>query len=294
MLGVSTIRDRDRVFKIGEFSRFSNISVKMLRHYDELGLMPPARIDPDSGYRYYSADQLPRLNRIVALKELGFSLEQIGTLLDGRLSHQQLVGMLKLRQAELQADLSATQRRLDQVEDRLAMIEQEKHPAYEVVVRAIPAQLVASSRQTVDLDSGQITAMFESTEAYVAQHQARAGAAPLTIFHDEDYRETEMDVEVLIPLSQPIPPTESIHVDSLAAVDQMACVVYTGSYDKTPQVLNHLLGWIEQRGYQIAGRVREVYVRYGTTGDFGLPDAVLTSLSAGYVTEVQLPITVPE
>ena len=63
------------MFRIGEFSRFSRVSVKMLRHYDELGLLTPAHVDPQSNYRYYSADQLPRLHRIVALKDLGFRLE---------------------------------------------------------------------------------------------------------------------------------------------------------------------------------------------------------------------------
>jgi DNA-binding transcriptional MerR regulator len=70
------------MFKIGDFSRFSRVTVKMLRHYDEIGLLKPARVDPFTGYRYYTADQLPRLNRIIALKDLGFTLEQIGSLLD--------------------------------------------------------------------------------------------------------------------------------------------------------------------------------------------------------------------
>lgn len=66
------------MFKISEFSRFTRVSVKMLRHYDEIGLLRPAHIDPVNNYRYYSADQLPRLNRIIALKDLGFSLSEIG------------------------------------------------------------------------------------------------------------------------------------------------------------------------------------------------------------------------
>ena len=68
------------MFKIGDFSKFSRVSVKMLRHYDELGLLKPALVDPATNYRYYSADQLPRLNRIIALKDLGFTLEQVGRL----------------------------------------------------------------------------------------------------------------------------------------------------------------------------------------------------------------------
>ena len=90
------------MFRIGEFSRFSRVSVKMLRHYDELGLLSPARVDPVSGYRYYSAGQLPRLNRLLALKDLGFRLEQIKVLLAEDLSLEEIRGMLKLRRAELE------------------------------------------------------------------------------------------------------------------------------------------------------------------------------------------------
>jgi DNA-binding transcriptional MerR regulator len=87
------------MFKIGEFSRLSRVSVRMLRHYDQLGLLKPSRTDNFTNYRYYSADQLPRLNRILALRDLGFSLEQIGNMLDEELSAEQLMGMLNLKRA---------------------------------------------------------------------------------------------------------------------------------------------------------------------------------------------------
>jgi DNA-binding transcriptional MerR regulator len=65
------------MFKIGDFSKISQVSIRSLRHYDEIGLFKPAHTDPFTGYRYYSADQLPRLNRIIALRTLGLSLEEI-------------------------------------------------------------------------------------------------------------------------------------------------------------------------------------------------------------------------
>ena len=83
------------MFRIGEFSRLSRVSVRMLRHYDQLGLLTPAQIDPSTNYRFYAADQLPRLNRILTLRELGFSLEQIGALLETNLPSDQLLGMLE-------------------------------------------------------------------------------------------------------------------------------------------------------------------------------------------------------
>src|SRR5512135_3610869 len=97
------------MLKIGEFSRLSRVSVRMLRHYDQLGLLKPSRTDRVTNYRYYSADQLPRLNRILALQDLGFSLEQIGALLDESLPADELRGMLRLKRAEVQQGIQAEQ-----------------------------------------------------------------------------------------------------------------------------------------------------------------------------------------
>jgi DNA-binding transcriptional MerR regulator len=90
------------MFTIGDFARHGQVPVRMLRHYDATGLLRPARVDPASSYRFYEASQLARLNRIIALKDLGFTLEQVRTMLDQQVSAEQLRGMLRLRQAELQ------------------------------------------------------------------------------------------------------------------------------------------------------------------------------------------------
>jgi DNA-binding transcriptional MerR regulator len=80
------------VFRIGDFSRLSLVSVKALRYYDELGLLKPARVDEFTGYRYYAASQLTRLNRVLALKDMGLSLEQIALLLDKEPTPDQIRG----------------------------------------------------------------------------------------------------------------------------------------------------------------------------------------------------------
>jgi DNA-binding transcriptional MerR regulator len=69
------------MLKIGDFSSLARVSIKTLRYYDERELLSPTHVDPETGYRYYSASQLPRLHRILALRDLGFSLEQIATCL---------------------------------------------------------------------------------------------------------------------------------------------------------------------------------------------------------------------
>jgi DNA-binding transcriptional MerR regulator len=282
------------MFKIGDFSKLTRVSAKMLRHYDELGLLKPAHIDPTNGYRYYSASQLPRLNRLIALKDLGFSLEQIGALLDDALPPEELQGMLKLRQAEIEAQLRAEQQRLERVAGRLRYIEQEKaQPRYEIVLREVRPQLMACLRQVVPDTGDPVAALFDELEAHAAVHQARAFSSPLMIIHDPDYREMDVEVEVAVPLTHDIPGTERIRVGVLPGSPNMACVVYTGAYDKTEEALSALTVWIDAHGYRVDGPFREVYLRFNAdmAEQLGLPGAFLTDNSKAFVTEIQIPVT---
>src|SRR5512136_2288564 len=131
------------MLKIGDLSKLSRVSVKTLRYYDEVGLLRPAQVDRFTGYRYYSFDQLPRLNRILALKDLGLSLEQIAQLLNEGLAPAQLRGMLRMKQAELELQVQEEQERLARVEARLRQIEQENNMSTcDVVIKKIEPQTV--------------------------------------------------------------------------------------------------------------------------------------------------------
>src|SRR5215469_9160706 len=90
------------MFLSGEFSHLARVSKRLLQFYDEIGLLRPAHIDQQTGYRYYSAKQLPRLNRILALKELGFSLDQVQEMLQAEISDEAIEGMLLLKKAEVE------------------------------------------------------------------------------------------------------------------------------------------------------------------------------------------------
>jgi DNA-binding transcriptional MerR regulator len=138
------------VLKIGDFSRIGQVSVKTLRYYDEIGLLRACQTDTFSGYRYYTFDQLPRLNRILALKELGLSLNQIDQLLNDDLSAEQLRGMLRLKQVEIQQRMVDEQEKLARVEARLKMIKQEdKMSEYNVVIKQVEPLNVASVRDVI-------------------------------------------------------------------------------------------------------------------------------------------------
>ena len=279
------------MFRIGEFSRLSRVSVRMLRHYDQLGLLKPSRTDSFTNYRYYSADQLPRLNRILALRDLGFSLEQIADLLDEDLPSEQLLGMLKLKQAELEQQVLIEQLRLARLEARIHQMNGKGTKLmYDVILRELESQLVLSYREVVP-DDDRIQYMFEEAETYLVPFNARADKPPMTIYHDQEYREKDIDAEVILPLKFPIPGTETMYVMELPKVGAAACVVHTGEYVTIYQAYNTLLGWIEANGYRMAGPIREVYLRYTADGlGFDLPPTFLAKDASSFVTELQVPV----
>jgi len=268
------------MFKIGEFSKLSQVTVKTLRYYDEIGLLKPAKVDRFTGYRYYSANQLPRLNRILALKDLGLSLAQIAQLLDGDLPPAQIRGMLRLKQAELQQRVQEEQARLARVEWRLRQIEQEgTMSTQEVVLKKIPAMMVASVRDVIPT-YGDISQLFGEVFAHLGQHKVSPVGPPLGIYHDEEFRERDADVEVAVPVAGTVPEGGRVKVRQLPAVAEMACIVHQGSYKTIGEAYNRLMTWIEANGYRMAGPLREVYVRGPESG--GDPST--------YVTEIQLPV----
>jgi len=280
------------MFKIGDFSRLSRVSIRMLRHYDQLGLLKPSRIDPITNYRYYSADQLPRLNRIIALHDLGFSLEQIGVMLADGLSSEQLLGMFKLKHADVERQMRTVHQQYLRLEARIRQLSESSQPGdYAVILRNIEPTLVAAIREVV-ADDGQIERMFEEVETYVSQFdQARADMPPFIVYYDEGYQEEKVDAEVAVPLGYSIPDGDRVCIREMPSIISAACVVHTGSYASLFQAHNALLAWIEANDYRMAGPIREVYLRYGADQQgYDLSPAFLAKASKQYITELQLPV----
>src|SRR5689334_18515410 len=137
------------MLSIGDFAGLGRVSVRMLRHYDALGLLRPAHVDPHSGYRFYTAEQLLRLNRILALKDLGFSLQQVQLMIEEKVDLGELRGMLRLRRAELAVQVERDSTRLALVDARLRMIETEGHMnTGDIVRKQVPALRVAELSAT--------------------------------------------------------------------------------------------------------------------------------------------------
>jgi len=269
------------MIKIGDFSKLSLVSVRTLRYYEEMGLLKPAEVDRFTGYRYYSFDQLPRLNRILALKDLGLSLEQIAQLLDEGLPPAQLRGMLKLKQAEIQQQVDQERERLERVEARLRKIEQENAMStYDVIIKKIEPQTVASLRRLVP-NPQDVGRMFEQLFTYLSRQNVRPAGPPAAIWHDKEHKDNDWDAEVAVAITDALPGGNGVKTVQLPAVANMACLIHTGSYEGFPQAYSALMAWVEANGYQIAGPMREIYLR----GPGPTPTDPAT-----YVTEIQMPV----
>jgi effector-binding domain-containing protein len=254
------------MFKISEFSKLSRVPAKTLRYYDELQLFCPAHVDRFTGYRYYAADQLPRLNRILALKDMGLSLSEIARLVNEQVSAEELWGMFRLKEAELQQEVVQTQARLRRVATRLKQIEQEgKMPDQDVVIKQIEPMRVLFIRQIAPTPDHVGIYLGECIEAMQAAG-AMPVAPPMTIFYDEEFKEAEMDIATVIPVTDavkqevPIGAGRTLTVQTLPGLTRAACIIHHGSYDALEQTYAVIGRWIADNGYRLSGNVRELYL----------------------------------
>lgn len=275
------------MFRIGDFSRLARVTVKTLHHYDEAGLLQPLHVDERSGYRYYDARQLRTLHRILLLKDLGFALEQIRELLHA--DSESLAIVLAQRRQDLAQSIAADQSRLRRLEAlQLALDQRGDANQPSVLLRDCPAIEVYSVRQRVPHFGAPMQTLFEEAEAVVAAAHARGSASPFTIFHDPDYREQDVDVEVCIPVKR----SAGLATHTLPPCEATASITYQGPYEQTPAAYSLLLEWMNRSGMRLAGPMREVYHRYGADQvGYSLPAAVLANNSAEFVTELQAPVT---
>ena len=192
------------MLRIGDFARLAQVPVKTLRYYDELGLVTPAHVDAATGYRYYSLEQLPRLNRLLALKDLGFSLEQIGRVLNDGVTHEQLRGMLVLKRAEVEGRLHEEQGRLARIEARLREIELEDcMPEYDVALKQIEPMMVAACRiriPTNDMVPELLGEAYRETYDHIRRHGAKALDPCMALWHTTADTYADEDAEAVVPI----------------------------------------------------------------------------------------------
>src|SRR5262245_33392924 len=273
------------MFRIGEFSKIAQTPISQLRYYDEIGLFTPAHIDKFTGYRYYSARQLPQLNRIIALKELGLSLDQIKRLLDDDISADEIRGMLTLKKAQVEQTLYEEVARLRHIEARLAQIEATDHPTFDIVLKAVPAQHYLSLREVVPSPETAFAIMQELIHTLPAWAGNQGLGYFTTVIHSESLETNRLDIELGVILDNPtdtavtLPSERLMTVDILPAVALMATVVQVGGFELSCRSYGAIGLWVENNGYRIAGPGREVLLQPPRTGNLD-----------EMVTEIQFPV----
>ncbi|NUM46391.1 MAG: MerR family transcriptional regulator [Anaerolineales bacterium] len=266
------------MFRIGEFSLLAKVTVETLRHYDTLGLLKPAHVDPFTGYRSYTAKQLHPLHQILALKELGFSLEEIARLLREPLTNDQLRGLLKMQLATTERDLENAQARLARIQSRLRYLDLEPEMStYEITLKSVPATTIASIREivpTLEQMPERCGAMFHTIAQWMAAQKLPFGPG-LTLYHHQEAVLENIDTECAFLLpgvdAARLSPSAPITVRELEALPQVISTLTGDDFyqkvDGLTPVYQALAQWIEANGYEMTGPPRELFYGSPQAGD---------------------------
>ena len=273
------------MFRIGEFSQIARVSGRLLRYYDSIGLLRPVRIDPQTGYRYYRANQLPQLNRILALKELGLSLEQIGRMLDEKISADEIRGMLMLRKAELERSLAEEATRLRHIQSRLQQIDEQGAIAdYDVVVKSARPQPFLALRATFP-GIAEVVATLRDVARTVTARVPAAAREHLVVVAHSDFDDQDLDLEIgfgltrAVPRGVLLPDRREMTTRELPAAATLATLVRSGPLYQSHLAFGALGVWMEANGFRVTGPCREVFLE---------PPA--QSADADMVMEIQFPV----
>lgn len=274
------------MFRIGEFSKIAQVPGSVLRYYDEIGLLKPDHIDKWTGYRYYSAQQLPRLHRILALKELGMTLDQITRLVNEDVQAAEIRGMLALRKAQVEQTVQAEMARLRQIEAHLQVIDIADAPGFDIVLKSVPQQHYLSLRTILPSADTALGIMSELVEMLPPRLGDNLGHFA-TVVHSETLESDRLDIElgaVLLTANAKIRPVtltgnRVLNLHTLEAVDRMATVLRVGGFENNCRSYGTIGLWVEENGYVITGPGREVLIKPPRIGQLD-----------EMVTEIQFPV----
>ena len=247
------------MLKIGEFSKLSRVSIRMLRHYDDIGLLKPVETDSFTGYRYYGPEQLPVIGRITALKDMGFLLADIVKILEIYEDREELDAFLAKRQTELRkiAETADYQMRLlDTARERLR---KEQDMKYNVSVKTIPERYAATIRMTIPRyeDEGMVWQLFcdETDPLHMIPAEPCLVAAE---YLDDEYREKDVELIAWKTVKGEYPDTEHVKFRTLPEVTVASCMV-KGGYEQMPDVYGAVIAWVNANGYEYAGQMFNIY-----------------------------------
>lgn len=272
------------MLSIGDLARLCGVSPRTLRHYDDVGVLHPARVDPATGYRWYAFHQLAELRRVIALRELGIGLDRIRGVLDleGGVSIDQMRGMLRLREAEITQTLEFERERLGRVSALLEALERgDMMKTIDIVVKTSdPIRIVETTDRAGGYGNVHIGPIFDAKLPLLFGRLASNGLKPGICVASYDWPDDDGSVVVHVGLvidDQPLTDDADSSIVELAGVE-VASALHRGSMASIGETFEAVLRWIDTAGYRIVGRSRELYLVW-------TPDRPADS-----ITEIQIPI----
>jgi len=268
------------MFKIGDFSRLTQVSIRMLRYYDEVGLLKPAEIDRFTGYRFYNAKQITQLNQIVALRDMGFLVAEIAIFLQKELSDAELFLMIEQKRAEILQTIATENSKSERLEVLLKSREKGcPKMNYEVKLKSVPTYQVVALRKIIPAYN-QEGILWEKLSSFVAKNKLQCSGSSFAIYHDLECKEAEVDVEVAMVVDRVLEDQGEIKFRETEAVSCMSSMMVLGSFEKLALAYNALGEWIEQNNYEIVGKARQVCHK-GPWNETNPEE---------YLTEIQMPV----
>ena len=269
------------MYTIGEFAALGRVSVRMLRHYDAIGLLRPARVDVHSGYRYYGNDQLRQLLRIVELRDLGCSLDDAAAVLHSSNEDEALRELLVRRRVDLAASLEADIARLAHIDERLRSLE--GITVSNIEYRAVPPVVVYAVRgRAAGAGPENVAPIVEPLIGRLVDALEAAGrevTAPSIVWYESVEGSEELEVSVSFVADAAAAPGEGFEVVELPALSEAAVLTHRGEMAGIGRSWAALMEGVVAEGREIAGPAREVYVRAGAD----IPQSE-------WVTELQVPL----
>ena len=245
------------MLKIGDFSNLSRVSIRMLRHYDDIGLLKPAEIDEFTGYRYYHEEQLFTIGRITSLKDMGFALADIIKILDDYDDKEKMDAFLSERQKELSKLSKETEYKLMLLDTARKRLRKEQNMSFDVTVKTIPERYAATVQMVVPhYEDENILwgTMMSECKNLVPSDPCLAAAE----FLDDEYKEENVEIIAWMTVKGTYSDTEHVKFKTLPAVKVASCIV-KGSYDQMGDACATVVSWIKANGYRMNGRMFNIY-----------------------------------
>lgn len=249
------VKEPQKLYRIGVFAQMNRVTIKALRYYDEIGLLHPEAVDEINGYRYYTSSQMPKLHKILALKEMGFSIQEIQQVIKGEPEEN----LLQRKKSELLRDMAELSKKIAGIESYLS--KDYLKSDYHVIMKNLPEVIIASMR--VNMESYEDLFQIMPEMGMLMEQAGCECVEPnycFTIYHDGGYKEFDINAEICEAVTELKENTGNLKFTRLPQVETAACVLHKGAYNLFPQAYSAIIQYIEEIGYEIVGPPRESYI----------------------------------